>query len=130
MPTYDTTTADESTHARQPLNAEDDTLVSLTVPADELWYVDAVHLTADGTGDDTVGVQCAVADTTTLDALEPSLDRAGRGGQAGIDTAEAAGATIDIDAYATAGEELRVAEVSDAGTTGGYHYSVAVRRVL
>ncbi|MFC7140926.1 hypothetical protein ACFQMA_13965 [Halosimplex aquaticum] len=131
MPTYDTTTADESIHDRQPLDGATTTLASLTVPAGELWYVDGVYVTADGSGDASgVEVSVGVGDGATLDGIAPSIDRAGRGSSVGVDTTRPDGGAATVDAYASAGEEIRVVESYEQGSTGGYHYSVQVRRVV
>lgn len=131
MPTHDTTIADESVQGRQTLNGTDDTLASLTVPDGELWYVDDLHVATDGSGDDSgVGVAVGVADAATLDGMESVVGRAGRGDSLGVDTTVADGATAVVDAYATGGEEVRVVEAHEGGSTGGYHYSLQVRKVL
>jgi hypothetical protein len=131
MATYDSTTTDESAHGRQSLDGSDSTLVSTTVPTGELWYVEGVYVTTDGSGDDSgLQVVAAIADSTTLDNAEPVLDRGGRGGTAGVDTTIADGAFAEVDAYASAGEEVRVNEVNESGSTGGYHYGLQARNVL
>jgi|GEM_PF-3154233 len=131
MPTYDTTTADESIHDRQPLDGTTGTLASLTVPDGELWYVEGVHVATDGSGD-AGGIELAVAvgDGATLDGMTPTIDRAGRGASVGVDTTRADGGSATVDAYASAGEEIRLVEAYEQGSTGGYHYSLQVRRVV
>lgn len=131
MPTHDTTKSDESIANRQTLNGTDDTLVSVTVPDGEIWYVEGVHVAADGSGDTSgVSIDAGVADAATLDNMMPTVGRAGRGDSVGVDTTVNDGASADVDAYASAGEEIRVVETHEDGSEGGYHYSVQLRRVL
>lgn len=131
MPTYDSTQTDESIHGRQTLDGTEDTVASLTVPSGELWYVDGAYVATDGSGDASgVELSVAIADSTTLDAMDPLLDRAARGGSVGVDTTRSDGGVAEVDAYASAGEEIRLIESHEAGSTGGYHYSLQVRRVV
>ncbi|WP_135851309.1 hypothetical protein [Halorussus salinus] len=131
MPTHDTTKSDESIANRHSLNGTDDTLVSVTVPDGEIWYVEGVHVTADGSGDTSgISIDAGIADAATLDNMMPTVGRAGRGDSIGVDTTVNDGASADVDAYASAGEEVRVVEAHEDGSTGGYHYSVQMRRVL
>lgn len=131
MPTYDNTKNDESITGRQTLNGTDDTLVSVTVPSGEIWYVEGVHVTADGSGDSSgISIDVGVADSTTLDNMMPTVGRAGRGDSVGVDTTVNNGASADVDAYASAGEEIRAVEAHENGSSGGYHYSVQLRQVL
>lgn len=131
MPTYDTTKNDESITGRQTLNGTDDTLVSVTVPDGEVWYVEGVHVTTDGSGDTSgISIDAGVADATTLDNMMPTVGRAGRGDSVGVDPSVNDGSSADIDAYASAGEEIRVVEAHENVSTGGYHYSVQIRQIL
>lgn len=131
MPTYDTTTSDESKQARQSLDGSTTTLESITVPSGELWWVDGLYVATDGSGD-AAGIDLAVAvgDTTTLDSMMPTIDRAGRGALVGVDTTISDGGVAEVGAYASASEEIRAVEAHEAGSTGGYHYSLQLRRVV
>lgn len=46
------------------------------------------------------------------------------------DTTRSDGGVATVDAYASAGEEVRLVESYEDGSTGGYHYSLQIRRVL
>ena len=129
MTTSDTE-SDESIHDRQSLDGTENTLESITVPDDELWHVEGAYITTDGSGDASgIEVAVAVADETTLDAMDLP-DRAGRGASVGVDTTIPDGGFAEIDAHASGGEEIRLVETYEDGSTGGYHYSLQLRRVL
>lgn len=131
MTTNHTTKTDESIHDTQSLDGTETTLASLTVPTDELWYVDGVYVATDGSGD-AAGVELAVAigDSTTLDGMEPTIDRAGRAASVGFDTTRTDGGVAEVDSYASEGEEVRLVETYEDGSTGEYNYSLQIRGVL
>lgn len=117
------------------IDGTDSEIYSQTVPTGELWYVDSIHCYSDGSGDDTsISAVAGVGPSQYFNALTTGSDydnNADRGGSANIDTSSAgSAASAQIDTYASAGEDIRVSENADGGTTGSFYVTLIMRRIL
>jgi len=124
------TANDESLHGTVQSDGTTGGFDSVTVPDDEVWYIDSLHLISDGSGSSASTVlNMKVGDMSVLNATDGTQMSGGRNVAVGVasDTIEAQESTID--AYAGGGEIIRVGKSVDGDTGATFSYTLTIRRI-
>jgi len=125
------TANDESLQGTFTSDGTVENVESVTVPADEVWFIDSVHIISDGTGSTgTMSVQFNVGDSTVLTTILGEAVTGGRCEVLNADSDSADSLGRGINAYAGSGETIRVDKRGDPNTGATFSYTVTIRRIV
>lgn len=121
---------DKTIHGSETISGNDVMLHTVQVPAGEIWYVELADYYGYNGGTDGGKAKIAIGNPESLDRQGlGNMHRNGRSGQQTMDLSSD-WATVNTTAYASGGEEIRLAFDNTYDISGELDYTAVIRRVV